>query len=130
MSDFVFDDNSKASKSCNKIERTGQEDRRENDPINLKEALNGNNRFHWQDAIEQEFENRTWNFIEQPENIEAIKTKLVFKTKYNKNGGIEKFKARVVALGNTQIPGIDFDQTYAPVVQKKIMRMLFAIAAE
>ncbi|KAG5866338.1 hypothetical protein JTB14_031285 [Gonioctena quinquepunctata] len=67
MSDFVFDDNSKTSKSCDKIERTGQEDRRENDPINL----NGNNRFHWQDAI-----------------------------------------------------------TYAPVVQKKTMRMLFAIAAE
>ncbi|KAG5899395.1 hypothetical protein JTB14_020217 [Gonioctena quinquepunctata] len=134
MSDFVFDGNSKTSKSCNKIERTGQEDRRENYPINLKEALNGNNRFHWQDAIVQEFENliknRTWNFIEQPENIKAIKTKWVFKTKYNENGGIEKFKARVVALGNTQRPGIDFDQTYAPVVQKKTMRMLFAIAAE
>ncbi|KAG5879852.1 hypothetical protein JTB14_020141 [Gonioctena quinquepunctata] len=134
MSDFVFDDNSKTSKSCNKIERTGQEDRRENDPINLKEALKGNSRFHWQDAIVQEFENfiknRTWNFIEQPENIEAIKTKWVFEKKFNENGGIEKFKARVVALGNTQRPGIDFDQTYDPVVQKKTMRMLFAIAAE
>ncbi|KAG5888791.1 hypothetical protein JTB14_007067 [Gonioctena quinquepunctata] len=77
MSDFVFDDNSKTSKSCNKIERTGQENRGENDPIYLKEALNGNNRFL--------LKNRTWNFIEQPENIKAIKTKWVFKTKYNEN---------------------------------------------
>ncbi|KAG5898234.1 hypothetical protein JTB14_029613 [Gonioctena quinquepunctata] len=74
--------------------------------------------------------NRTWNFIEQPENIKAIRTKWVFKTNYNGNGGIDKSKAGIDALGNTQRPGIDFDQTYAPVVQKKTMRMLFAIAAE
>ncbi|KAG5867784.1 hypothetical protein JTB14_008823 [Gonioctena quinquepunctata] len=66
----------------------------------MKEASNGKNGFHWQDAIVQEFENlinnRTWNFIEQPENIEAVKTKWVFKTKIMRMVGSRNSKLELL----------------------------------
>ena len=45
-------------------------------------------------------------------------------------GTIEKYKARLVAKGFQQTPGVDFDETFAPVAQHKSFRMVLAIAAQ
>lgn len=58
----------------------------------------------------------------------AIGSKWVFKKKLNTNGTIDKFKARLVALGNRQKNGIDYFDTYAPITRITTIRALIAIA--
>ena len=52
------------------------------------------------------------------------------KTKLNADRFIEYRKARLVAKGFTQIPGVDFDETFAPVVKIGSIRTLMALAVE
>ncbi|KAG5871188.1 hypothetical protein JTB14_020154 [Gonioctena quinquepunctata] len=107
---------------------------RKKDRININGALQGEKREFWKRAIMDGFENiinnKSWNIVKIPGNRKIIRTQWVFKTKYNEYEGIERYRAKLVALGNTQMSGIEFDQKYASVVQKKTMRMLFAIAAD
>ena len=64
-----------------------------------------------------------------PAGQKPVGLKWVFKVKYHDDGTIEKFKARVVAQGYSQVYGIDFEETYAPTVRYDTLRLLFAIAA-
>lgn len=52
------------------------------------------------------------------------------RTKLNAQGNIERRKARLVAKGFTQQPGVDFQETYAPVARLSSIRILVALAAE
>ena len=53
----------------------------------------------------------------------------IFDAKLNSLGKIDRLKARLVADGRTQIPGIDFNETYAAVIRFDSLRMMLAIAA-
>jgi hypothetical protein len=59
----------------------------------------------------------------------VISCKWVFDIKYLADGRIEQFKARLVARGFAQREGIDFEDTFAPVIQLESLRVLFAITA-
>ena len=61
--------------------------------------------------------NGTWELVKAPENKNVIGCKWVFKTKYDVNGEINRFKARLVAQGFTQQPGIDYNEVSAPVAK-------------
>ena len=52
-----------------------------------------------------------------PKGRKAISSKLIFWVKRNADGSIECFKAHLVACGYSQVPGMDFDETFAPVVK-------------
>ena len=52
----------------------------------------------------------------------------MFKTKVDGENVLQRYKAKLVVKGYSQVAGIDFDETYAPVIRVKSVRCLFAIA--
>jgi len=64
-----------------------------------------------------------------PAGRKAIKCKWVFKTKLDADGHIERYKARIVAKGCSQQPGIDYEEK-APVVRYTSIRLLLALGAK
>ncbi|KAE9312992.1 hypothetical protein PR003_g19619 [Phytophthora rubi] len=67
---------------------------------------------------------------EMPAGGRAIKTMWVYGYKTDQHGYIIRVKARLVALGNWQRPGIDFVETFAPVARMSSFRMIIALAAK
>ena len=59
----------------------------------------------------------------------AIGSKWVYKTTYNANGSINKHKAQLVILGNHQVYGEDYNQTFAPVTKMTTVCSLLAVAS-
>ena len=84
-------------------------------------------------AMKEEFDslikNGTWALTNLPPGKTVIKSRWVYKLKRGSENEIQRFKARFVAKGFSQKPGIDFDETYAPVVKYDSLRTILAIAA-
>lgn len=78
-------------------------------------------------ALEQ---NGTWTLEELPKGKRAIDSKWIYKIKYQLNGEIERYKVRLVAKGFTQMEGIDFHDTFAPVAKLVTVRTLLAVAVK
>ena len=68
-----------------------------------------------------------WDLVPLPEGREAIGCKWVFKVKYDSNGKVERFKG---CLGYSQRYGIDFEETFAPVVRSSSIRVLLAFGLQ
>ncbi len=71
----------------------------------------------------------TWELVERPASINVIGCRWVFKLKRNALNEIIKWKARLVAQGFSQVPGLDYMDTYAPVAKLASLRFLLALAA-
>ena len=87
----------------------------------------------WEDAINKELDNLkatgTWELVKRPTDTNVVDSKWVLRIKKNSAGEVEKYKARLVAKGFTQIYGVDYYETYAPVARLASFRILLAIAA-
>ena len=94
------------------------------------EKLEGPDGSLWKNAMDDEYNslisNNTWTLTKAPEGAKIIKTQWIL-TEKNEVSGI-RFKARFVAKGFTQRPGIDFTETFAPVMRKSSVRLLIAFA--
>lgn len=75
-------------------------------------------------------ENNTWTMTELPPGRKTVKTKWIFRTKRDNNGQIVRHKARLVAKGYTQRQGVDYNETFAPVVRYTSVRFLVALAVQ
>ena len=99
-----------------------------NTPQTLQEALQTSDSAQWQKAVDLELQslanNHTWDEVDRPNNQSIIGCRWVFKLKDN---GV--YKARLVAQGFSQIYGVDYFETYAPVARFASIRMVLALAA-
>jgi len=80
----------------------------------------------------QEFDallaNHTWDLVPRPSQANIVTGKWVFKHKYQADGSLERYKARWVLRGFTQRPGIDYDETFSPVVKPATVRTVLSLA--
>ena len=99
------------------------------EPVSFDEAYNHSepeSRVNWRSAINKEFKEMdvrgVWKKIsksEMPAGRRCVKSKWVFKIKRN---GV--FRARLVACGYSQVPGLDFNDSFAPVVNDVTFQIL------
>jgi hypothetical protein len=71
--------------------------------------------------------NEVWSLVERPKQ-NVIGTKWVFRNKQDENVVVTRNNARLVAQGFTQVEGLDFGETYAPVARLAFIRILIAYA--
>jgi hypothetical protein len=87
----------------------------------------------WVNAMHEELENfernQVWTLVKPPRDVNVIGIKWVFKNKQGEDGEILRKKARFVAQGFSQVEGIDFGETFAPVAHLEAIRVLLAFAA-
>ena len=87
----------------------------------------------WINAMHEELHNfernQVWTLVEKPDNNHnIIGTKWVFRNKQDEDGQVVRNKARLVAQGYTQVEGMDYGETYAPVARLESIRILLAYA--
>jgi hypothetical protein len=73
--------------------------------------------------------NQVWTLVDPLRYVNVIGTKWVFKNKQGENGEVVRNKTRLVAQGYSQIEGLDFGETFAPVAHLEAIRILLAFAA-
>ncbi|GJX24305.1 putative RNA-directed DNA polymerase [Tanacetum coccineum] len=76
------------------------------------------------------YENDTWELVDLPFGRKPIGSKWVFKINYMSTGEIERYKARLVATGVNQIEGIDYEETFSPVVKMSTVRCLINLVVQ
>ena len=105
-----------------------------NKPRTYRKAVNGPQEVEWKDAMADEFnslqERGTWEVVPRPTDRRIVSCKWVYRVKYDADGNITHYKARLVARGFSQVFGIDYTETYAPVTRLETIRLLFALAVE
>lgn len=104
------------------------------DPCTVEEVLNRPDAYLWKAAMQEEIEslnsNKTWAITDLPAGRKPISSKWVFKLKKNTDGEIVRYKARLVVKGFSQKKGIDYEETFAPVVRYTSIRYLIALSVQ
>jgi histone deacetylase 1/2 len=99
-------------------------------PSSVRAALRDPN---WKIAMQDEFDalknNGTWTLVPRPAHANIITGKWLFKNKLQPDGSLERRKARWVVRGFSQRPGVDFHQTFSPVIKPATIRTVLHLAA-
>ena len=102
-------------------------------PKSYKEAIESPYATQWRAAMDEEFNilitNKTWRLTTLPPGRKAIRCKWVYALKTKPDGSLDRFKARLVAKGCSQIPGVDFHETFSPTIKYDSLRIILALVA-
>ncbi|GFU43894.1 retrovirus-related Pol polyprotein from transposon RE1 [Trichonephila clavipes] len=109
-------------KSFNEIERYYLSEQQEalmvevTIPNCYKQAIRSRDSSKWRDAMDKEInvmmERKVWDLVDHPDNIKILENRWVYTIKYDENNKIVRYKARLVARGNTQLRGESFDEVF------------------
>lgn len=105
----------------------------EHDPTTVQDALSRPDSREWKAAIQEELdalkENGTWILVKPEQASNVVDSKWIFRIK-EEAGNKRRYKARLVARGFSQRRGIDYDDTFSPVVRHSSLRFLLALAVK
>lgn len=112
---------------------TGTETYDDGAGLTLHDALNGPEKKQWMLAMQEELqcfkENDAWELCNIPQDGRVVQCKWVLRKKYDSDNKV-RFRARLVAKGFSQIEGIDYTETFSPVVRHTTLRLLFALSVK
>ena len=105
----------------------------EDEPPNFRSAMKSPDCKKWMEACQKEYDTlmdfNTWTLVEKPPGINVVGNRWVFRIKRDNVGQVDRIKARLVAQGFSQVPGIDFNETYSPTIRFTSIRFILALAA-
>ncbi|GJU10399.1 putative ribonuclease H-like domain-containing protein [Tanacetum coccineum] len=87
---------------------------------------------NWCNAMYDEYnalvKNGTWILVPRPSDVNLVRSMWLFKHKFHADGTLSRYKARLVANGSNQQHGVDFDETFSPVVKPTTIRTVLSLA--
>ena len=103
------------------------------EPMSYNEAVSCRQAEDWKEKMNEEWnslvENDTFTLCMLPPDRKAVNCKWVYKVKRMADGSIDRLKARLCAVGTSQKEGIDYNDTFAPVVRIENLRTILSIGA-
>ena len=101
------------------------------DNPNWWQAMNGPHAEEYWKAAKLEIQTletmKAWDVVERTSDMNVLPSTWAFKCKRYPDGSIKKFKGRFCARGDRQIEGVDFFETYCPVVQWTTVRLMLML---
>lgn len=101
--------------------------------IVFSEALEGPDREQWKQAMADELQSfedsDAWQLVDHPGDVTIVKCRWVLNKKYDFENNV-RYRARLVAKGFSQKPGVDYTDTFSPVVRHSTLRLLFALSVQ
>lgn len=104
-----------------------------NEPLTYREAITCDESIEWKKAMDDEYnsllKNNTWVITNLPSGRKPIKCMWIYKLKYKVDGSIDRYKARLVAKGYSQKAGIDYQETFSPVVRLDSVKLILSMVS-
>lgn len=100
-------------------------------PLTYEDTQQSSEKEEWNSAMNDELESikerEVYSLVPRPKDTKIIGSRWVFAVKKDEQGVVQRFKARLVAQGYKQRKGIDYEDTYSPVVDFILVRLLLVI---
>lgn len=109
------------------VESVGEEN------LTYTDVMNGPEKSEWCRAMEDELQSFSecdaWEVVDKPDSGTVVQCKWVYKKKLNSDNTV-RYRARLVAKGFTQKEGVDYKETFSPVLRYSVLKLLFALSVK